>query len=140
MPQECYYCNEQYDTPCDASHIKSVTCASSDQICLTQWIISDTDQITDNISILERRCFKPSSNQIGSISLNQEDCGVESLGKRICSKFCDSNNCNGVENDPNNTALQEIATMFNSPIFYGFVVFVAVVVCVLCSYAVGLVF
>ena len=94
-------------------------------ICYTQWM--DTKESGKTlIEILKRGCHD--ENNVNAFE--QDDCNDRNMGVRICSKFCDDNLCNGLQNDPEILPFQAVAEMFNNPVFYGFLVFMGITVCI----------
>ena len=94
-------------------------------ICYTQWM--DTKESGKTlIEILKRGCHD--ENNVNAFE--QDDCNDRNMGVRICSKFCDTSLCNGLQNDPEILPFQAVAEMFNNPVFYGFLVFMGITVCI----------
>jgi len=125
---KCFSCNDASTCdPPEGGIFNSIECSG---VCFTQYI-QDDDESPDEFQIIQRGCYTK-----GDIDLSKDAvCNQHYLiGKRLCHLYCDTDECNSQDNDPTIVPFQQIASLFDSPVFYGFIVFFLITVCILVTY------
>ena len=129
---KCFSCDNQATCdPQEGGIFNTIDCPG---ICFIQYL-EDNQQSADEYKIVQRGCYdKPDYRNYNTNKNSDPTCNTFLIDKRLCSIYCDTNECNGQENDPTMQPLQEIASLVTSPVFYGFLVFLGITICILCTY------
>lgn len=126
----CNSCEEKEGVGCLPTNEMTSTVECDTGYCFTQWLENSQDGNTQ-FDILERGCFQDGRN---GRQLDEKICNDEIIGRKVCYQLCDTDECNGLDNDPSIMPFEAVASMFTNPVFYGFLIFLAITVCIMCMY------